>query len=306
MEVVCIYFRAKSRSTIKFDSMPELPEVETIVRHLRKEILGKRIVDFTSDTPRIFRDHKPRTFSRQANSGVKRSREKVRGNNFSEVRKQVLGRKIESLGRIGKNILFNLSGGVCLNIHLMMTGKLLLGPREKQKHDRFNIKLSGGRHLIFNDIRKFGRCRIIDDEKMFGGEDALSVDFETFKNLIKFGKKILKNFLLDQNAISGVGNIYADEILWFAGIHPLRVTGSLKEREVKNLYLAMRKVLAFAIKKGGTSSRDYRKPDGSKGGYYEIRKVYQRTGKPCSRDSVKTQRIVVGGRGTHFCPKHQK
>ena len=263
--------------------MPELPEVETIVRYLRKEVLGKRIVDFTSDTPRIFRDHK----------------------NFAEVRKRVLGKKIESLDRIGKNILFNLSGGVCLGLHLMMTGKLLLGPREMSKHDRFDIKLSGGRHLIFNDIRKFGRCRIIEGPQMFG-KDALSVDLETFKNLIKSRKKVLKNFLLDQSAISGIGNIYADEILWFAGIHPLRGTSSLKEQEVRKLYFSMRKVLALAIEKQGTSSRDYRKPDGTKGGYYQIRKAYQMTGKPCALDSVKIRRAVIGGRSTHFCPKHQK
>lgn len=275
--------------------MPELPEVETIVRHLRKEILGRRINDFKSDTPRIFRDHK----------------------NFAEVRRRVLGRKIESLDRIGKNILFNLSGGVCLGVHLMMTGKLLLGPREKSKHDRFDIRLSGGGHLVFNDIRKFGRCRVFSggrtstaqrfDLKEFNvGYDALKINFPKFKNLIQPRKKLIKNFLLDQRAVAGIGNIYADEILWQAGIHPLRKTNSLNSKEIKKLYSAMFSILKLAIRKGGATSRDYRKPDGTKGGYYEIRKVYQRTGKPCSRDSVKLQKIVVGGRSTHFCPRHQR
>lgn len=279
--------------------MPELPEVETIVRHLRREILGKRIVDFSSDTPKIFRDGRSRT-----SASLK--------SDFDKVKRQVIGRKILSLDRIGKNILFNLSGGVRLAIHLMMTGKLLIGPREKQKHDRFQIQLSGGKSLIFNDIRKFGRCRVFSrgrtptEKRLDLNRDALGIKLEKFRDLIKSRRKIIKNFLLEQKAIVGIGNIYADEILWSAGIHPLRKTESLNGSEIKNLHKYMRQVLQLAIKKGGTSARDYRRPDDTEGEYYKIRKVYQRTGKPCSRDSVKIQRIVTGGRSTHFCPKHQK
>lgn len=277
--------------------MPELPEVETIVRHLRPKITGRKILDMSSNTPRIFRDHK----------------------SFSEVKKQVIGKKIESVERLGKNILFNLSGGVCLAIHLMMTGKLLVDPVEKSRHDRFLIKFAGGTNLVFNDIRKFGRCRIFrgrggrtstikrsDLVELNVGHDALAIKFKEFKSLISSKKKIIKNFLLDQRAISGIGNIYADEILWAAGIHPLRKTDSLSGKDLKNLFSAIKKVLTLAIKKGGTSSRDYRKPDGSEGGYYQIRKAYQRTGEGCARDGTKIQRIVAGGRATHFCPKHQK
>ena len=138
------------------------------------------------------------------------------------------------------------------------------------------------------------------------GEDALATSFKKFKSLILARKKIIKNFLLDQRGIAGVGNIYADEILWQAGVHPLRKADSLDLGEIKKLYSAMRSILKLAIRKGGTTSRDYRKPDGSPGGYYSIRKAYQRAGKPCPRDSVKLQRIVVGGRPTHFCPRHQR
>ena len=127
--------------------MPELPEVETIVRHLRKEILGRRIVDFKSDTPRIFRDHR----------------------SFGEVRKQVIGRKIAALNRFGKNIIFRLSSGKYLVIHLMMTGKLLINPKEESNHDRFSMELSGRTRLVFNDIRKFGRCRIISEGRTSKG-----------------------------------------------------------------------------------------------------------------------------------------
>ncbi len=263
--------------------MPELPEIETIVRHLQKRIRGKRIIGFASDTPRIFRDHK----------------------SFGEVKKQVVGKKIKSVERIGKNIIFRLTGGICLVIHLMMTGKILINPKDSEKHIRFSLRLSGGINLVLSDIRKFGRCRIVEDPKILGGEDALNIKFERFKSLVQSRKKILKNFLLDQSVIAGIGNIYGDEILWQAGIHPLRKTNHLKENEVKSLYWAIKKVLALAVKKGGTSSHDYRKPDGTKGGYYKIRRVYQRTGEECKRDGVIIKRMMLAGRATHFCPKHQ-
>ncbi len=271
--------------------MPELPEVETVVRHLRKKIRGKRIVDFTATAgaERIFR------LSAQANR-----------KNFAEVKKQVLRKKIEGVERIGKNILLRLSGNTCLGIHLMMTGKLLLDPQNENKHDRFIIGLSGRTKLVFNDIRKFGRCRIITDAKKLNGEDALSLNFETFKLLIKDRKTPIKSFFLDQSKIAGIGNIYADEILWQAGVHPARRADSLKIEEIKNIFHAIKTVLRMAIKKGGTSSRDYRKPDGTEGGYYKIRRVYQRTGQKCPQDGARIRKIKINGRSTHFCPKHQK
>jgi len=264
--------------------MPELPEVETIIRHLKPRLTGRKILDMSSNTPRIFRDHK----------------------SFSEVRKQVLNKKIESIERAGKNILLHLSGNTCLAIHLMMTGKLLIDPQEESRHDRFVMELSGPTRLVLNDIRKFGRCRVVADPKALGGVDALSLNFETLKYLLGSRKTPIKVFLLNQSLVAGIGNIYADEILWQAGIHPLRRIDALDNKEIKSLFCAIKKVLMLAIKKGGTSSRDYRKPDGSKGAYYKIRKVYQRTGEKCRRDGAKIQRIVIGGRSSHFCPKHQK
>ena len=117
---------------------------------------------------------------------------------------------------------------------------------------------------------------------------------------------MVKNGLMSQKVFAGIGNIYSDEILWHAGVRPQRRADTLDRREVKKLYDATRRVLALAIQKGGTSARDYRKPDGSEGGYYKIRKAYQRTGEKCARDGAIISRIMVGQRSAHFCPKHQK
>lgn len=264
--------------------MPELPEVETIVRHLRPKISGLKILGMDSNTPRLFRDHK----------------------NFYEVRNAAIGKKIIEVERIGKNIILKLSSRKYLVLHLMMTGKLLLNPAGARAHDRLQISLSGKIKLVFNDIRKFGRCRVISSLADLGGPDALSLNPETFNFLFSGRITSVKNILLNQKLISGIGNIYADEILWQAGVHPARRVNLLTLKEIRNIFKATKTVLRTAIKKGGTSSRDYLKPDGTEGRYYKIRKVYQRTGEKCARDGAIIRRIKVAGRSTHFCPKHQK
>mgnify|MGYP001580646891 CR=1 FL=1 len=264
--------------------MPELPEVETIVRYLRLEICGRRILGLWTDTARLFR-----------------------GTTFTKIKKEILGARILDVSRRGKNILFHLSGGRDLIFHLMMTGKLLLFPRApKERHVHFWMKLGTKDFLALHDIRKFGWARLVPERHILGiGKDALSVSLEELKEIFEKRKGSIKSLLLNQSAISGIGNIYSDEILWYAGIGPARRAGELKERELRKLYLATKAVLNKAIKAGGTSSRDYRKPDGSKGGYYEIRKAYQRTGEKCSRDGTVIRRIKIGQRSAHFCPKHQ-
>lgn len=264
--------------------MPELPEVETIVRYLRPRVVGKKILEMHSDTPRLFRDHK--------NSG--------------EVKRAVIGKNVIQLTRVGKNIVFRLSSGNCFLIHLMMTGKLLWNPEGERRHDRMILRLSGGNKLILNDIRKFGRCRVVDFTESLAGADPRKLKFRKFKNLITGRRGAIKNLLLSQKILAGIGNIYSDEILWYAGIDPRRKAASLKDSELKKIYSATRRVLYRAIGAGGTSARDYLKPDGSRGGYYEIRKVYQREGEKCSRDGTAIHRIRVGQRSAHFCPKHQK
>lgn len=265
--------------------MPELPEVETIVRYLRSKIRGKIILGLSVNTPRLFRNKQ----------------------RVCEIRRKIIGKKIQNIKRGGKYIILELSGRENLLIHLMMTGQLILNPEEESKHVRALLELSEGNRLIFNDIRKFGRFQLVPKTQKLGGEDALTVSFKKFKELVKARKSNLKNLLLNQNILAGVGNIYADEILWEAALNPIRRANSLSDREIHNFYRALHKVLKLAIKKEGTSARNYRKPDGTEGGYYNIRKAYQRTGESCLRkDEGIIKRIVIGQRATHYCPQHQK
>lgn len=265
--------------------MPELPEVETIVRYLRPKIRGKRILGVWSDAPRLFRGH----------SGI------------LKIKKEIRGRKIEDAARIGKNIVLKVSGGQDLLVHLMMTGKLLLFPWvPKEKHIHFWLRFGPEEFLALHDTRKFGRIRLVPRQFLILGKDALSLSFADLKNLLAKRKGNIKTLLLNQKIISGIGNIYSDEILWYAGIKPTRRVETLKKKDIKKLYSATNGVLKKALKAGGTSSRDYRKPDGSEGGYYKIRKAYQRTGRRCSRDGAIIKRIVIGQRSAHYCPKHQK
>ena len=282
--------------------MPELPEVETIVRYLKPKIRGKRILRLWSNTSRLFRQ----------------------GKNLNKISRLLKGRVILNTARTGKNIVLVLNNQYNLYIHLMMTGKLLWNyPRLNEKHIRFFMELSGpprmgearstklgGKNtLALHDIRKFGWIRLIKKEDSSDtriNKDALSIPFEDFKNVVHSRKTNIKNALLNQKVVQGIGNIYSDEILWYAGIKPLHPANTLNKAEIKRIYLCMKKVLKTAIRKGGTSMRDYRKPDGQEGGYYPIRKVYQREGKKCSRNGAIIKRIKIGGRSAHFCPKHQK
>lgn len=267
--------------------MPELPEVETIVRHIRPKIRGKRILELWSNTPRLFRNHV----------------------GLDEVRRILKGKIIQGVSRKGKNIVIHLSGGHVLLIHLMMSGRLLLESRRPQdQYIRFWIRLSNSRFLCLHDTRKFGWIRLLrsgDHGRLNLGMDALTISPDGFRKIIQARLARIKALLLDQSLISGVGNIYSDEALWHAGIHPLRKADSLSESEIAKLLRAIRRVLNLAVKKQGSSMRSYRTPDGNQGGYYAIRKVYHRAGEHCSRDGAIIKRLVVGQRSAHFCPKHQ-
>lgn len=264
--------------------MPELPEVETITRLLRSQISGKKILRIASigKNNRFFRYFK----------------------NSKKLEELVRNRTIKTVDRIGKNIVFKLSGGVDLALHLMMTGKILFNPRGSRPHDRMRMDLSDNAHIIFNDIRKFGWCRAISPGQNLG-KDALKIRLKDFSRIVASRKERIKNMLLDQGMIAGIGNIYSDEILWYAGVNPLRPASSLTDKEIAGIYRAMRRILLLAVKKGGSTMRDYQKPDGSKGGYYALRKVYRMTGTPCVQDGALIQRIIVGQRTAHFCPIHQ-
>jgi formamidopyrimidine-DNA glycosylase len=285
--------------------MPELPEVETIVRDLNNKVLGRKIQDIWSDVKKF---------------------------KVQSLKLKVVGRKIEKIERKGKNILFHLSGGKLLLVHQKMTGHFLCGRWERKKGKWINVEegflrddkmnnfihlifwLSDGNMLALSDLRKFAKVAFFDTQKIENikdiknlGPDALNVSMADFKKrVLRKNNKDIKQVLMDQETIAGIGNIYADDILWKAAIHPKRKPQFINDNDLKKIFSAMKSILAKSIKKRGTSISDFRDTAGNKGGYGEIRLAYKRKGDPCGRCGVKMERIKIGGRGTCFCPKCQK
>jgi len=274
--------------------MPELPEVTTIVNELKNEIVGKTIDDVDIRLPKI-----------------------VQG----EISK-IISQKVTDVERRAKLIIIRLSNDN-LAIHLKMTGQLFfLPPRSKQtiageKENKFThvvFHFSDGSRLLFNDLRQFGYVKLLNGEQLAKlieedyGIEPVDPAFtaEKLKEIIRLHPTMrAKALLTDQSIIAGIGNIYVDESLWEAKIHPLTKTGTLADSEVKALYEGIKKVLADALKYRGTSMDTYRRTTGEKGEYELHRRVYRRDGQPCPRCSTTIKRITVGGRGTHFCPKEQ-
>jgi formamidopyrimidine-DNA glycosylase len=278
--------------------MPELPEVETIVRKLRNgepverglpaypPPVGHVIVRAWTDWPRAAYP-----------SG-------------DVLIQQLPNHRIESIGRRGKYILFNLSAPTStLAIHLKMSGRLdvLQEGMPRDKHVHFVFGLDNGYEVRFKDARKFGRVYFVSDpEQVTGrlGPEPLDSAFtlKAFRALIAGKSGALKPLLLDQTFIAGIGNIYADEALWRARLFPLRRAGTLGPGQVAALYRGIRAALADGIRHEGAAI-DWVYPDGS---YQDHFRVYGRTGQPCRRCGTKIRRIVVGQRGTHFCPNCQR
>lgn len=295
--------------------MPELPEVQTIVDDLNGKIKGDTIVGFWSDWKKAINPHT------KTGEGVKMPVEKFE--------KEIKGRKILGASRIGKNLFLNLSGGKTIYIHLKMTGHLLVkNEKLKTKSNEKNyfdekvnqyvhhiFYLKSGRTLEFSDVRKFGKIILADTGKIGEvkeikslGADAMSREF-TFQKLDEIldkRKTKIKLLLMDQSKIAGIGNIYASEILYEAGIFPTRPADKVSTGERKKLFQAIKKVLGKAVKLRGTSDSDYRDTDGAPGKFQEVLKVYRRAGKKCGRCGTIVKRIVLGQRGTFFCPVCQK
>lgn len=275
--------------------MPELPEVETIVRQLNREIKGKTITDFICNTPKMLATHK-----------------------LADFQKQIRNKKILNVKRRGKIILLELSGNLILAAHLRLTGQLFIR-KATDPSDRFNraiFKLGKNLELRFNDLRKFGQIWLLPKDELAQdlnriqklGPEPLDRDFtfEKFKKIIQDKKTKIKTLLMDQTKISGIGNIYSDEALFYAGIHPLTQTRKIPLLKLKKLYQGIKKVLQDAIQAHGTSDQWYREAHGQKGEYQNKLKVYHRTGQPCVRCGTKIARVKIGGRSAHFCPKCQK
>jgi len=277
--------------------MPELPEVETVARDLRRLIVGATITGATGDWPRTIASHAS-----------------VAG--FAD---DLAGRRIEGVGRRAKLVVVDLAGGAALTIHLKMTGQLFVVPAgaPSDRHVHLRLALDDGRELRFRDIRKFGRVglwprdprsgAILDGQagaELFAGHGPEPLDaaftLRAFRARLRGRRSRLKPLLLDQAFVAGIGNIYADEALWRARLHPLRRAGSLHPPDEARLYREARAVLAEAIDRRGSSIDDYTAPDGD-GAMQERLAVYQRAGAPCLRCGRPIRRIVVGQRATHFC-----
>jgi len=265
--------------------MPELPEVETIKSDLQKTILGKKIIRVNIYNPKVIREPLPATF--------KRSLE---------------GLSIKNILRRGKLLVFELSNGKFLTVHLKMTGQLVTPGGGKSS--RVAFVLDGGMILDFNDQRLFGELRLVRDWKKLEfvqrlGQEPFDLTSADFKDMLLKRKTEIKPLLLDQSFISGIGNIYAAEILFRAKINPQRPAQSLVKEEQLVLYREIQKVLKSAIKHGGSSVDDYVRVSGKNGDYARFHRVYGRKGNPCFVCSSPVKRIAQGGRGTYFCAKCQ-
>ncbi|MFH1460900.1 MAG: DNA-formamidopyrimidine glycosylase [Patescibacteria group bacterium] len=271
--------------------MPELPEVETIKRQLNQKIKGKTI----------------REVEVRLRKFVKYPLEKFK--------KLVAGAKIVNVSRRAKLLIFELSNGYCLVIHLKLTGQLIFNG-QPNKHTHLIYYFTDKSKLIHNDLRQFGFVKVIPKkelavflEKEGFGPEPLTKEFtlELFKGLLSRRKKSkIKPLLMDQKFMAGIGNLYADEILFYAGVRPVRLANSLKPAEIKKIYQEIKRVLQLAIKKRGSSAENYLDAQGKKGNFMPLVKVYQRTGQPCDKCGTKIQRIKISSRSAHFCPKCQK
>ena len=270
--------------------MPELPEVETVVRALDPQLSGRTIT--------AFRCQWPRHIDRPA---------------LEEFQQQIIGRQIQDVSRRGKFILISLDQQSVLIIHLRMSGHLAVVnkslPGDKHVHTIF--ELDSGQELRFRDTRKFGRVYLVDDkQEVLGklGPEPLSAAFTAglLEEIMSSRRRILKPLLLDQTIIAGIGNIYADEALFHAQLLPTRRTDSLTSAEIHALHDAIQVVLQQGIAREGASISTYIKPDGEKGDMQNAVQVFRRTGQTCYRCGHTIERIIVGGRSTHFCPSCQK
>jgi formamidopyrimidine-DNA glycosylase len=287
--------------------MPELPEVETIRRGLSDKIINKKIKKVTVNFSKIVKS------------------------DLAEFKKTLLGNKFTAIDRIGKLLILKLtSNDRFLLIHLKMTGQLIFCFNNKiiagghslpklpdslpNKYSHFWLEFSNGAQLFFNDMRKFGYLRLVDGTQLAAiketyGIEPLTKNF-TVEKLIEIFKKrkiSVKAVLLDQIVIAGIGNIYADEILFASHILPDRPASFLKKDEVKAIFSAAQAIIKKAIKFRGTTFNDYVDADGQTGNFVKYLKVYGRTNLPClGCESGTVKKIKVAGRGTHFCSKCQK
>lgn len=292
-------------------AMPELPEVEVTRRRIEPLLVGRRIETLATSAPSYVFLTAPARLSRE-----------------------LPGRTFCALARRGKYLLAELDDGSRLVIHLGMTGQLFsehatsirllsataraaLAPEEQARfradvHTHLRLSFEdGGDEVYFRDVRKFGKVLLLgpgEDHPRLArlGEDALQVTGEALFAASRKRSVVIKNLLLDQAVVAGVGNIYADEALFLAGVRPTRRAGRVTRAECERLAAGLVQVLERSIETGGASISDYVAPDGEDGRYQSERRVYARKGEPCPSCETPIRRIVVGQRGTHYCPRCQR
>jgi formamidopyrimidine-DNA glycosylase len=262
--------------------VPELPEVETVVRTLAPKLPGRTIVsaEFTSPF--------------------------VTPGDREQLACELAGRRIRSVGRHGKFIVIEVDRGV-LVVHLGMTGKLLLDA-PLTPHSHGVLHLDSGT-LVYDDPRQFGRIEFgesLPARVAVLGPEPLGVTVEEFLARLRGRKARIKPLLLNQRFLRGLGNIYADEALFRAGIHPRAIASRLSRRRAAELHQVIRELLELAIAHGGSSISDYVDAEGRKGSFQMLHQVYAREGKPCIVCSAPIRRILVAQRGTHYCPRCQR
>ncbi len=267
--------------------MPELPEVETIVRGLNSMVKGLTVQRLPHVSPHLLK-REPQL-------------------------RQLTGDTFKSFERRGKYIIAFLKSGRRLMIHLRMSGRILVGEdqRRRDKHDHLEIVFRArSRRLVFRDVRKFGVIQFVRDGQQETlnrlGAEAPAITASQLQALVCKSKRPVKSLLLDQYVIAGLGNIYVDESLYRSYIHPLRASSSLSAKEIRALARAIRQIMALAIKNLGTTFDSYSGVNGETGRFARYLKVYNQNGSRCGKCSDIIVKIKVGGRGTHFCPTCQK
>lgn len=288
--------------------MPELPEVETVRRGLHELIIGRKVAKVSHDNPKSF------------------------PNASADVANFLIGATITDVRRRAKVLMIDLSTDYTLVIHLKMTGQLVFRGKDAvfgaghpndslmgelpDRSTRVTFEFADSSYLYFNDQRKFGWVKLLPtlevpniDFMQKVGPEPLEADFtagqfaERFKRRAKTG---IKAALLDQTVVAGVGNIYADESLWGAKIHPQRLVGSVSQAEFKKLYTELRSVMNLAIEKGGSTDKNYVNAEGKRGSYMDFARVFRREGQACPRCGTTIIKFKAAGRGTHICPHCQR
>ena len=267
--------------------MPELPEVETIKNELAPWVVGQRFTEVTILDTRL-----------------------VYGGSIKKFSSGLIGQKVKCLERRGKYLIFHLSNGKSLVMHLRMTGSLLLNPREVNRYARAVFHLSSGHRLVFNDRRRLGLIWLVDDANTVVcklGPEPLDESFtpDILEQRLSQHHIAVKAALLDQRIVAGLGNMYADEALFAANIHPLRKADDLSRKEVQTLYQSIRRVLGAAIGCKGASVDTYVRPKGELGTAHFDFKVAHKIGEPCPICGNNIERCVVQNRGSYFCPRCQ-